>query len=85
MSTDDGQTWIPANRSIRVQASMPPAAPNSIYVTQAGKKAILNWQNSFTLQSTSDLKLPFSDVAGPVNTGPYTNVMSGAMFFRLRQ
>jgi hypothetical protein len=85
MSTDDGQTWIPANRSIRVQASMPPAAPNSIYVTRAGNNAILNWQNSFTLQSTSDLKLPFSDVAGPVNTGPYTNIMSSTMFFRLRQ
>jgi hypothetical protein len=85
LSTDGGNTWIPANRSIRVQASLPPAAPNSIYVTQSGNSAILKWQNSFTLQSTTNLKLPFTDVAGPVTDAPYTNVMSGARFFRLRQ
>jgi hypothetical protein len=83
----DNVTWYPANRSIRVQASMPPAAPNSIFVIGLSKtNVVLNWQNSFTLQSTPGLLVPFTDVAGPVTTGPYTNVTSGStMFFRLRQ
>jgi hypothetical protein len=66
---------------------MPPAAPNSIFVIGLSKtNVVLNWQNSFTLQSTPGLLVPFTDVAGPVTTGPYTNVTSGStMFFRLRQ
>jgi hypothetical protein len=85
LSTDGGGTWIPANRSIRLQASMPPAAPNSIYVSQIGTNVVLQWQNSFTLQSTTDLLVPFTDVKGPVTSGSYTNLMKGnAMFFRLR-
>lgn len=86
LSTDGGVTWYPANRSIRLQASMPPAAPGSIFISHAGPKAVLQWQNNFTLQSTPDLKLPFTDVAGPVTSGSYTNPITGsAMFFRLRQ
>jgi hypothetical protein len=86
LSTDGGATWNPANRSIRLQASLPPAAPGSIFVTHAGPKVVLQWQNNFTLQSTPDLKLPFTDVAGPVTSGSYTNPIAGnAMFFRLRQ
>ena len=85
LSTDGGETWTPANRSIRLQASAPPAAPSSMFASLSGGNVVLQWQNNFTLQSTTDLRLPFTDVAGPITSGPYTNVMSGsARFFRLR-
>jgi hypothetical protein len=87
LSTDGGKTWNPANRSIRLLPSLPPAVPGSIFVTGFTKtNVMLQWQNNFTLQSTPDLKLPFTDVAGPVTSGSYTNPITGnAMFFRLRQ
>lgn len=90
LSDNDGATWSDASRPLHVEASMPPAAPNSIYVTQSGTNAILRWHGNFTLQSTEDLQLPFTDVSdgvgGPVMSGPYTNPMTGsAMFFRLSQ
>jgi hypothetical protein len=85
LSIDNGKTWNPANRSMRVLASMPPAVPGSIFASQIGNKIVVQWQNNFTLQSTIDLRVPFTDVAGPATTGSYTNVMSeSAMFFRLR-
>jgi hypothetical protein len=85
LSIDNGKTWNPANRSMRVLASMPPAVPGSIFASQIGNKIVVQWQNNFTLQSTADLRVPFTDVAGPATTGSYTNVMSeSAMFFRLR-
>ena len=85
LSTNGGETWIPANRSIRLQASLPPAVPGSIFASQIGTNVVVQWQNNFTLQSTTDLQLPFTDVKGPVTSGSYTNLMKGnAMFFRLR-
>jgi hypothetical protein len=84
LSTDD-ENWIPANRSMRVLPSMPPAVPGSIFASQAGPNIVLQWQNNFTLQSTPSLQAPFTDVKGPVTSGIYSNVMGGdAMFFRLR-
>jgi hypothetical protein len=45
----------------------------------------VQWQNNFTLQSTTDLGLPFTDVKGPVTSGSYTNpVTGGVKYFRLR-
>jgi hypothetical protein len=86
LSTDGGETWIPANRSIRLQASMPPVVPSSIFVSKIGTNVVLQWQNNFTLQSTTNLLVPFTDVAGSVTNSPYTNVISGGKkFFRLRQ
>jgi hypothetical protein len=85
LSTDGGGTWYPASRAMRLLSSLPPAAPASIFVKHIANSAVMEWQNSFTLQSTPDLRLPFTDVAGPVTTGPYTNATAGgAMFFRLR-
>jgi hypothetical protein len=83
----DNVNWYPANRSMRVLASMPPAVPGSIFASQIGNNAfVLQWQNNFTLQSTTNLLVPFTDVKGPVTSGSYSNVISGsAMFFRLRQ
>jgi hypothetical protein len=86
LSTDDGQTWVPAQRSIRLLPSLPPAVPGSIFASQIGTSVVVQWQNNFTLQSTPSLKAPFTDVKGPVTSGSYTNPVSGsAMFFRLRQ
>ena len=88
LSTDDGQTWTPANRSMRVLPSLPPAVPGSIFASHIGTNVVVQWQNNFTLQSTTDLRDPFTDVKGPtpVTSGSYTNPISGsAMFFRLRQ
>jgi hypothetical protein len=85
LSTDGGETWHPANRSIRVLASMPPAVPGSIFASPVGTNVVVQWQNNFTLQSTTDLGLPFTDVKGPVTSGSYTNpVTGGVKYFRLR-
>jgi hypothetical protein len=85
LSTDGGQTWTPANRSLRVLPSLPPAVPGSIFISRIGNSTVLQWQNEFTLQSTPSLKVPFTDVAGPITTGPYTNTLTGSTrFFRLR-
>ena len=87
LSTDGGVNWIPANRSIRLLPSLPPAVPGSIFASQIGTSVVVQWQNNFTLQSTPSLQhIPFTDVKGPVTIGSYTNPISaGPMFFRLRQ
>jgi hypothetical protein len=86
MSLDGGETWIPANRSIRVQASAPPAAPNSIFVTRDLDVLVLNWLGSFTLQSSPDLNVPFTDLTPTAISGPFiVPIGPGQMFFRLRQ
>ncbi len=85
LSTDDGVNWSPANRAMRMLASMPPAVPGTIFTRPIGNNIVLHWQNAFTLQSTPSLKVPFTDVPGPITTGPYTNAMTGnARYFRLR-
>ncbi len=85
LSTDDGLSWSPASRAMRVLASMPPAVPGTIFTKPIGNTIVLQWQNAFTLQSTPSLRVPFTDVQGPVTVGPYTNAMSGsAKFYRLR-
>lgn len=85
ISLNGGETWIPANRSIRMLPSLPPAVPGTIFAAQIGTNVVVQWQNNFTLQRTTDLRLPFTDVKGPVTSGCYTNPTTGnAMFFRLR-
>ncbi len=86
LSTDGGATWVPADRSIRVQASAPPAAPNSIFTTDHSATSItLNWLGSFQLQSASNVLGPFTDMPGAMN-GPLTIPTDiGQQYFRLRQ
>jgi hypothetical protein len=85
LSTDGGVTWIAANRSIRVQASSPPAAPNSLFVTHTNGNVTLNWLGSFPLQSSLTATGHYTDVTG-VTTGPFTPpVAPSQMYFRLRQ
>jgi hypothetical protein len=85
LSTDGGQSWTPANRSIRVQASAPPAAPNSIFVTPIAGGSALSWLGTFQLQSAPSVTGPYHDMGG-VTTGPFpVNTTGNQMFFRLRQ
>jgi hypothetical protein len=83
----DNVNWYPANRSLRVLASVPPALPSSIFASRSGTNVVLQWQNNFPLQSTPSLLIPFTDVPGPVTNGSYTTPISGSSqkFFRLRQ
>jgi hypothetical protein len=53
---------------------------------QIGGDVILNWQGNFILQSATNVSGPYTDVLGPVVTGPYTNTAGATQqFFRLRQ
>jgi hypothetical protein len=84
VSVDD-VNWNPSARPMRVLASVPPALPGTIFASQIGNNVVVQWQNNFTLQSTPNLTVPFTDVPGPVTSGSYTNpVGASAMFFRLR-
>ena len=86
LSDDGGGTWASAAHTMRVQSIMPPAAPNSIFASKSGTNIVLQWQGSqFTLQSTTNLLVPFTDI-GESSIAQYTLPMTGkAGFFRLRQ
>jgi hypothetical protein len=88
LSKDGGATWGAANRSIRLQASSPPAAPNSIFVTHnTNGNVILNWLGSFPLQNSLTVTGAYSDVSGITN-GPVTLTPAATQsqsYFRLRQ
>jgi hypothetical protein len=84
LSLDNGSTWIPANRSMHMEASAPPAAPNSIFVTTSNGTIGLNWLGTFTLQSATKLIGPFTDITGPT-TNYSAKTGSSQMYFRLRQ
>lgn len=81
----DNVSWYPANRSLRVLASVPPALPSSVFASRSGTNVVLQWQNNFTLQSTTNINLPFTDMPGPVTNGFYTTPVSQApaKFYRL--
>ena len=81
----DKLTWYPANRSLRVLASVPPALPSSVFASRSGTNVVFQWQNNFTLQSTTNISLPFTDVPGPVTNGLYTTPVqqAPAKFYRL--
>lgn len=84
-ASTDGMNYNNASGALQLVPSLPPPTPKSIYVTKIGNKAVLQWQNNFTLQSTTNLLAPFTDVAGPVTSGSYTNPLTAnTMFFRLR-
>jgi hypothetical protein len=91
LSLDGGGTWMPANRSIRLEASAPPAAPGSLFINPVagGGGVNLQWMGPFTLQSSLVATGAYTDVSGstggslanswPITTGPKQ------MYFRLRQ
>ena len=63
-----------------------PPKPGPITASESDGEVILNWQGNFVLQSATNVLGPYTDVLGPIVTGPYTNA-SGLtqQFFRLRQ
>jgi hypothetical protein len=93
LSTDGGQTWIPANRSIRMYATAPPAAPGSLFAKRSptGPGVLLQWLGPFTLQSSMTVGGTYSDIPGSTGgsllNGWIVTFMPGpqAQFFRLRQ
>jgi hypothetical protein len=86
VSVDNGANWTPADRSIRVQANSPAAAPNSIFITdRSGTSLTLDWLGSFQLQFADGAPTSFSDMVG-VTTGPKTvSIGPTPKYFRLRQ
>jgi hypothetical protein len=64
------------------------SVPGPITITRQGGNVVLNWSGSHTLQSATQVARTnsgFTDVPGPVTTGPYTNPATGpATFYRLR-
>ena len=85
LSIDGGQSYIPANRSIRVQPSAPPAAPNSIFISRDGNNVVLDWLGTFQLQRASKVTGPYIDLPG-ITAGPFNpGTGSTESYFRLRQ
>jgi autotransporter-associated beta strand protein len=63
-----------------------PPNPGPMTASQIGGEIILNWQGNFILQSATNVAGPYTDVLGPIVTGPYTNTTGSTQeFFRLRQ
>jgi hypothetical protein len=89
LSTDGGNTWIPANRSIRMSASAPPPAPGSLFISKSGTGINLEWLGPSTLQSSDNAESGYTDVPGSTG-GPMLNSWPVSLgqdqqFFRLRQ
>jgi hypothetical protein len=89
LSTDGGASWIPANRSIRLEVSAPPAAPGSLFINKiAGGGVILQWLGPFTLQSAPLVSGPYTDMGaagGPLLNNSTVPVTQRQQYFRLRQ
>jgi len=64
------------------------ASPGLLSITRIPGNVVLNWSNSFTLQVSTVVNgtnSGFTDVPGPVTSGPYTNTNTAPkLFFRLR-
>ena len=82
----DSSTSTSANLTVNTNATIIPVA---ISITYSSGNVILNWPGSHTLQSAPFLvngaNPQFTDLPGPVLTGPYTNPVSGGTtYFRLK-
>lgn len=92
LSTDQGQTWIPAARPIRVQAGAPAATPGRLFANRpAGAVGVLlEWLGDFPLLASQKVDGPFTPVTGAQFDGLVSRFhlppsAGGAMFFRLGQ
>ena len=90
LSTDGGVTWIAADRSIRVQANAPPAAPGSLFISlvAGGGGVLLQWLGPSTLQGAPSVDGPYTDMgaAGGLLINSSTVPFGpNEMYFRLRQ
>ena len=91
LSTDGGASWIPADRSLRMSANAPAAAPGALFISKnaGGSGATIQWLGPFTLQSAANVQGTYSDVSGStggslLNSWPVT-FGSKQQFYRLRQ
>ena len=61
------------------------AVPPNIVATKSGNNLELSWPGGFTLQSASDVKGPYTDIAAaPLQTYSYDPTTQPQQFFRLR-
>jgi hypothetical protein len=59
--------------------------PPNIVATKSGNNLDLSWPGGFTLQSASDVKGPYTDIAAaPLQTYSYDPTTQPQQFFRLR-
>ncbi len=85
LSVDNGASWIPSDRSVRVLPNAHRAAPHSIFIKRDGPQITLNWLGDFQLQSATSVQGPYQDVPG-VFTGPVSITAGGReRYLRLRQ
>lgn len=76
--------YLDVKTSVVAVVQVTPQPATSISIRQSGTNVVLNWTGSHTLQSAPSASGSFSNVPGPVYTGPYTNGVTGAaQFFRL--
>jgi hypothetical protein len=83
-ASTDNENWYNASGALQLVPGLPAATPTFIGATWNGTQVVLNWLGNFTLQTTSDLRLPWSNVSvGPIS-GPYP-ISKGVsqQFFRL--
>ncbi|MDB6110159.1 MAG: hypothetical protein JWR69_1909 [Pedosphaera sp.] len=81
-ATDTGTLFDTKSFSLTVSDATPPGV---VSISSDGSGLTLNWSGTFTLQSSANVTGPYTDVPGPVTTGPFTTTVSGtAKFFRLR-
>jgi sugar lactone lactonase YvrE len=80
-----GNLYVADTFNNRITKGTPDASSVSLTIRYNGTSVVLDWPGSHTLQSTPSLNVSFTNVPGPVLTGPYTNTPLGpAQFFRLR-
>jgi hypothetical protein len=84
-ASTDNLTYSVSSAYSHLQPSIPPVTPGSLFISRLGTNVLVQWQNNFTLQSTTNLLDPFTDVPGPITSGSWTNnVAQKAIFYRLR-
>ena len=80
-----GQTWIPADRAVRVLPSAPPAAPHTIFIKQDGTSLALDWLGEFQLEAATSVQGPYQIVPG-ATSGPFRTTAGGnERYFKLRK
>jgi hypothetical protein len=85
-ASTDNVNYFTSSNYFHLTPSEPPVTPGSLFISLETKTNVLvQWQNNFTLQSTTNLLTPFTDVPGPVTSGSWSNFISQkTVFYRLR-
>jgi hypothetical protein len=76
--------YLDIKTSVIAPVWVTPLPSTTISISLSGTNAVLNWSGSHTLQSSPAAAGTYSNMPGPVLTGPYTNAITGAtQYFRL--